>query len=80
MFQVAQLYQKASEFLDHHLKHLMHLAKSYVNDTSEFLRKINELGKVLDSTILVTADVVGLYPSIPHEDRLDALSEKFETC
>ena len=35
--------EKASEFLDHHLKHLMHLAKSYVNDTSEFLRKINEV-------------------------------------
>ena len=58
----------------------MQLAKSYVNDTSEFLRKIKELGKVLDGAILVTADVVGLYLSIPHEDHLDTLSEKLETC
>ena len=58
----------------------MQLAKSYVNDTSEFLRKIKELGKVPDGAILVTADVVGLYLSIPHEDHLDTLSEKLETC
>ena len=58
----------------------MQLAKSYVNDTSEFLRKIKELGKVLDGAILVTADAVGLYLSIPHEDHLDTLSEKLETC
>ena len=29
--------------------------------------------------LLVTADVVGIYPSIPHEDGLDALSEILET-
>ena len=54
-------------------------AKSYVKDTSDFLKKITELGKVPDSAILVTAGVVGLYPSILHEDGLDALSEKLET-
>ena len=50
-----------------------------IKDTSDFLRKIKKLGKVPDGAILVTADVVGLYPSIPHEDGLDALSEKLET-
>ena len=36
---------------------------------------IKEFGKVLNGAILVTADAEGLYPSIPHEDDLDALSE-----
>ena len=57
----------------------MQSAKSYVNDTSNFLRKIKELGKVPDGAILVTADVVGLFPNILQENGLDALSEKLET-
>ena len=71
--------EKASEFLDHHLKSLMQSVKSHVKDTSDFLRKIKELGKVPIGAILATADVVGLYLSIPHADGLDALSEKLET-
>ena len=57
----------------------MQSAKSYVNDTSDFLRKIKELGKVSDGAILVTADVVGLFPNILQENGLDASSEKLET-
>ena len=53
-------------------------AKSYVKDTSDFLRKIKKLGKVPDGDILATTDVVGIYPRISHEDGLDALSEKLE--
>ena len=44
--------EKASEFLDHHLKPLIQSAKSYVKDISDFLRKIKELGKVRDGTSL----------------------------
>ena len=32
-----------------------------------------------NGAILVTADAVGVYPSIPHEDGLYALSEELET-
>ena len=56
------------------LKPLIKSAKSYVKDTSDFLRKIKELGKVPDGDILASTDVVGIYPSISHEDGLDALS------
>ena len=70
--------EKASEFLDHHLKPIMQSAKSYIKDTSDFLRKLKGLGKVPENAILVTADVVGLYPSIPHEDDLEALYTKLE--
>ena len=70
--------EKVSEFLDYHLKPVMQSAKSYIKDTSDFLRKLKELGEVPENAILVTADVVGLYPSIPHSDGLEALSVKLE--
>ena len=38
--------EKVSEFLDYHLKLTMQSAKSYIKDTSDFLRKLNELGKL----------------------------------
>ena len=56
----------------------MQSAKSYIKDTSDFLRKLNEFGKLPENAILVTTDVVGLYPSIPHADGLGALSAKLE--
>ena len=70
--------EKVSEFLDYHLKPVMQSAKSYIKDTSDFLRKLKELAEVPENAILVTADVVGLYPSIPHSDGLEALSVKLE--
>ena len=59
----------------------MQSAKLYVKDTSYFLRKqfFKELRKVPNGAILVTADF-DLYPSIPRDNSLDALSEKLETC
>ena len=70
--------EKVFEFLDDHLKPTMQSAKRYIKDTSDFLRKLNELGKLPENAILVTTDVVGLYPSIPHADGLEALSTKLE--
>ena len=49
-------------------------AKSYIRDTSDFLKKLTELGSVPQNVLLVKADVVGLYPSIPHRHLLEALS------
>ena len=69
--------EKVSEFLDYHLKPVTQSAKSYIKDTSDFLMKLKEL-KVPENAILVTADEVGLYPSIPHSDGLEALSVKLE--
>ena len=40
---------------------------SYIIDSNDFIKKIKHLKKILDNSLLVTADVVGLYPSIPHE-------------
>ena len=67
-----------SEFLDHHLQPVMKGGKSYVKDTNHFLEKLRKLGKVPPDAILVTADVVGLDPSIPHDAGLKFFHEKLE--
>ena len=70
--------EKASEFLYHHLKPVMQSSWSCINDSGDFLRKIKQIGNLPENSILVTADVVGLYPSIPHELGLKALEEGLE--
>ena len=49
------------------------LETSYIKDTNHFLHKISELGEIPNDAFLCTIDVVGLYPSIPHEEGLEAL-------
>ena len=39
--------------------------------------KIKKLGKLSESITLVTVDVVAFYPSIPHENGLETLTERF---
>ena len=56
----------------------MKSGKSYVKDTGDFLEKIKSLGRIPEDVFLVTADVVGLYPSIPHDVGVKALYEKLE--
>ena len=67
--------EKVSEFLDYDLKLVMQRGRSYIKDSGDFLKKIKNLGPFPENAILVTADVVGLYPSIPHEEGLPAVEE-----
>ena len=70
--------EKVSQYLDYYLKPSMCLAKSYIKDTGNFLNKLKEPGRVLQNSLLIKVDVAALYPSIPHEDGLQALSIKLE--
>ena len=56
----------------------MQSGKSYIKDCGHFLEKIKTLGCIPDNAILVTADVVGLYPSCPHQTGRIALKEALE--
>ena len=60
---------KTSEFLDHHLQPIM-------RSDDDFLSKIKNLKKELDNTILVTINIVGLYPSIPLNESLEILKKQ----
>ena len=53
----------------------MQRGKSYVKDSGDSINKIKNLQNIPEGAILVTPDVVGLYPSIPHEAGLNALRE-----
>ena len=49
---------------------------SYIKDSGDFLKKIKSIGKIPEGAILVTADVIGLYPSISHGAYLEALRKR----
>ena len=44
-------------------------------DGNNFIKKIKHLKNIPDNAILVTEDVVGLYPSIPYKSGLRALKQ-----
>ena len=70
--------EKLSKFSDHHLQPIMKSGKSYIKDTVDFLEKLKNLGNVPSNAILVTANDMGLCPSIPQIAGLQALYEKLE--
>ena len=70
--------KKASEFLDNHLKPIMQNSWSYIRDSGDFIDKIKRIKNISKDTILVTADVVGLYPCFSHVAGLKALKNALD--
>ena len=70
--------ERISSFIDHHLQPLAQSVKSYVKDTNDFLKKLSHIGKLPEDAIMVTIDVVGLYPSIPHNEGLLAMKNALD--
>ena len=66
-----------SEFLDHHLQPVMKGSKSYKKGTADFLNKLKDLGQIPEGSIIITAGMVGLYPSIPHTEGLEVLRKQY---
>ena len=67
--------EKVSESLNRQLKPVMQSSRSYIKDSGDLTKKIKNIGAIPKDSILVTADVVGLYLSIPHEAGLKALAK-----
>ena len=65
--------EKVSEFLDSELKSVMQEVWSYIMDSGDFIKKLKNIDHIPQDAIMVTADVVGLYPSIPHDAGLEVL-------
>ena len=65
--------EKISDILDSELKSVMQEAWSYIKDFGDFIKKLKNIDHIPQDAIMVTADVVGLYPSIPHDAGLEAL-------
>ena len=69
------LTEKVSEIVDYLIKPYLPSVTSYLKDTQDFLQKVRRLGPIPQGSLLMTLDVVSLYPSIPHSDGLSALAE-----
>ena len=67
--------EKASEFPDLHLKPVMQSGWSDIWDSGDFI-DIMKIGKVSGGFFLVSADVVGLYPTILHKEGILALKSR----
>ena len=67
-----------SEYLNHNLKPVMQEGQSYITETGDFLNKIQNINAIPENAILVTADIVGLYPSIPYQAGMEALREALD--
>lgn len=65
--------ERISEFVDHHLKPLVSSIPLFVKDTNDFLHKLKSMETLPEGAILVSLDVVGLYPHIPHAEGLEAI-------
>ena len=70
--------EKISEFLDYQLQPIMKQGNSYIKDTGDFLEKLRATGEIPKGAILVIADVVGLYPSVPHDEYLKVLRNQHD--
>ena len=50
---------------------------SYIKDSNDFMNKVKNID-IPNNALLVTADVVGLYPGTPHKAGLKALRNALE--
>ena len=71
--------EKISEFVDLHLQPHVQNLPSYLQDTTDFLRKQDALGPLPPDTLLVSMDVTLLYTNIPHQDGIQACEDVWET-
>ena len=74
---------KISEDADYHLEPIVKEIPSHVKDTTDFLRKINQIDFVPDNLYLVSLDVKSLYINIPNAKGIKSvnkniLNEPFE--
>ena len=67
--------EKVAEYLGYHLKAVMQRNCSYIKDSGGFLEKIKNFGSLPENFILVSTDVIGFYPGIPHQAGLQAFKE-----
>ena len=70
--------EKASVFLDNHLKPIMESSWFYIQYLGDFIDKINRIKNILKDAILVTTDVIELYPRMPHIIGLKALKNALD--
>ena len=69
------IYIGMSEIVDFFLQPYMPTIPSSIKDTDDFIRRIRNIIDLPSDVLLVTFDVVSLYPCIPHDFGLCALRD-----
>ena len=70
--------ENPSKFVDYHIKDLATKHETYLEDTPDFLRKVEELNKKVilpENALLVTIDIIGLFTNIPQEEGISTTEE-----
>ena len=73
--------ENISLFVNSHIKDLANKHPSYLQDTPDFLREIENINsgpKLPENVLLVGIDATGLFTNIPHEDRTRSMKEAIE--
>ena len=72
------LLENPSKFVDYHIKDLATKHETFLEDTPDFLRKVEELNKKVilpENALLVTIDIIGLVTNIPQEEGIITTEE-----
>ena len=51
---------------------------SYIKDSGDFIKKLKNIDHIPQDAIMVTTDIVGLYPSTPHRAGLETLRKALD--
>ena len=70
--------EKVSEFLDSEVKSVMQEGWLYIKDSDDFIKKLNNINYIPQDVRMVTADLVGLHPSISHDAGLEAIRKALD--
>ena len=68
--------EEVPEFLNSELKSVMQEDWSYIKSSGDFIKKLKNIDPIPQDGIMVTADIVGLYPSIPNDAGLESLKKR----
>ena len=67
-----------SGYVDYYLQTIVNEILSYVEDTNEFLRKINQIDFAPNNSYIVSLDVKLLYINIPNAEEINSVKTSLE--
>ena len=65
-------------FVEHHVKELATLHETYIQDTPDFLRAVEDVKGLDEDTILASIDVKALFTNLPQEESLKSMKEALD--
>ena len=75
------MFENVSKYVGHHIKNVGTAHPTYLQDTPDFLRYVEEInmqGDLPQNATLLTIDVIGLFTNIPEKDGTEAVHEALE--